>query len=516
MEAATLISELKRRRVFRVLIGYGIAAFAVLQIIEPVMHGLHWPDAVLSYVVVVLAVGFPVVIALAWAFDVKAGGVERTPPAPGLRRPYVALALTAIAALVMAPGILWYFILRKPAGGAAATTAATAGPQMRRVPIGSSPSRGPADAPVTIVEFGDFGCPYSRLAEPTLQNLFERYPSKVRLVWKDYPMGIHLDADDAATLAREALRQKGPDVFWRVHDKLFASAARLGRPVLDRIAAEEGLDSSAVSTALRDGRHRTAIDADVDLAYAIGIRAVPWFLVNGRAVEWDAKLHPEVLEKAFAEALADSRQRMAAGVPAAAVYEAVQREADPTPMPVKRITLPDPSHRPSRGGPAQSALLVHEFCDLSLVECAWIEPPLRKTLASYGDEVRLVWWDVTDPQQPESVRVMKAATAAGNEAFWKMHDEILARQWRRFEEPPKNLSSAVLRQVAISIGLDMAVYDYNVAFGLSDDEGQQVGQARALLGKGGGRIVIDGEVYFGGLPPHLWRTAIDRALARRR
>src|SRR5262249_46652690 len=281
---------------------------------------------------------------------------------------YVALALTAIAALVMAPGILWYFVLRKPAGAAAATTAATAGPPMRRVPIRSSPSRGPADPPLTLVEVGAFWGPYTRVAEPTLQNLFERYPSKVRLVWKDYPMGLHLVADDAATLAREALRQKGPDVFWRVHDKLL-SAARLGRPVLDRIAAEEGLDSSAVSTALRDGRHRTAIDADVDLAYAIGIRAVPWFLVNGRAAEWDAKLHPEALEKAFAEALADSRQRMAAGVPAAAVYEAVQREADPTPMPVKRITLPDPSHRPSRGGPAQSALLVHEFCDLSRVEC---------------------------------------------------------------------------------------------------------------------------------------------------
>ena len=67
-------AELKRRRVFRALIGYGIASFAVLQVIEPVMHGLHWPETVLSYVVVALAAGFPVVITLAWVFDVKAGG----------------------------------------------------------------------------------------------------------------------------------------------------------------------------------------------------------------------------------------------------------------------------------------------------------------------------------------------------------------------------------------------------------------------------------------------------------
>jgi len=77
VEAGSLVAELKRRRVFRALVGYGIAAFAVLQIIEPVMHGLHWPDAVLSYVVVALAVGFPIVVSLAWIFDAKSGRFER-------------------------------------------------------------------------------------------------------------------------------------------------------------------------------------------------------------------------------------------------------------------------------------------------------------------------------------------------------------------------------------------------------------------------------------------------------
>src|SRR5438067_6832757 len=75
-----LLAELKRRRVFRALVGYGIAAFAVLQIIEPIMHGLHWPDDVLGYVVAGLAVGFPIVVSLAWIFDVNAGRVERTGP----------------------------------------------------------------------------------------------------------------------------------------------------------------------------------------------------------------------------------------------------------------------------------------------------------------------------------------------------------------------------------------------------------------------------------------------------
>jgi TolB-like protein/Flp pilus assembly protein TadD len=112
----SLVAELQRRRVFRALVGYGIAAFAVLQIIEPIMHGLHWPDDVLSYVVAGLACGFPVVVGLAWIFDVKAGRIERTEPpsAPGLRGIRLALLLAGISLLAAAPGLVYYFVLRKP------------------------------------------------------------------------------------------------------------------------------------------------------------------------------------------------------------------------------------------------------------------------------------------------------------------------------------------------------------------------------------------------------------------
>ena len=116
MEAGALVTELKRRRVIRALVGYGIASFAVLQIIEPIMHGLHWPDEVLSYVVVVLAVGFPIVVTLAWIFDVNAGRIERTPPAsggaPSLRGPRLALVLVGVGVLAATPGVVWYFVVR--------------------------------------------------------------------------------------------------------------------------------------------------------------------------------------------------------------------------------------------------------------------------------------------------------------------------------------------------------------------------------------------------------------------
>jgi len=109
----SLVAELQRRRVFRALIGYGIAAFAVLQIIEPLMHGLHWSDAVLSYVIVALAAGFPVVVALAWIFDVKAGRIERTDPITGPRGTRLALLVLGVGVLAAAPGLVYYFVLRQ-------------------------------------------------------------------------------------------------------------------------------------------------------------------------------------------------------------------------------------------------------------------------------------------------------------------------------------------------------------------------------------------------------------------
>ena len=114
MEAGAFLAELKRRRVIRALVGYGIASFAVLQIIEPLMHGLHWPEATLSYVVVALAAGFPIVVALAWIFDVRGGSIHQTLPA-GPMRARTAIVLAAIGLAAAVPVLVWYFVITPPA-----------------------------------------------------------------------------------------------------------------------------------------------------------------------------------------------------------------------------------------------------------------------------------------------------------------------------------------------------------------------------------------------------------------
>jgi len=109
------VSELRRRRVFRAMVAYAIAVFAILQVVEPVMHGLDLPDWVLKTVVVALGIGFPIVVVLAWAFDLKATGIERAAtPAEGKagspRGARLALLLVGLGMLAASPGVVYYLV----------------------------------------------------------------------------------------------------------------------------------------------------------------------------------------------------------------------------------------------------------------------------------------------------------------------------------------------------------------------------------------------------------------------
>jgi TolB-like protein/tetratricopeptide (TPR) repeat protein len=113
-----LFAELKRRRVFRALLGYGVLTFAVLQVAEPIIHGLHLPDWTLSLVVAALGIGFPVVIVLAWIFDMGGTGIERTKSVSGgmtLHGIRLVFVLVGIGLLAAAPGLSWYFLGRNRA-----------------------------------------------------------------------------------------------------------------------------------------------------------------------------------------------------------------------------------------------------------------------------------------------------------------------------------------------------------------------------------------------------------------
>ncbi len=141
-----LFAELKRRRVFRALLGYAIVAFAVLQVAEPVIHGLQLPDWTLSFVVVALGVGFPVLLVLAWVFDVSPSGIERTLPLGtegGSRSSGALLALLATGVALLGVAVVaWHFVSRTRAGRTVPSASAPAGPSVAVLPfVNMSPEK---------------------------------------------------------------------------------------------------------------------------------------------------------------------------------------------------------------------------------------------------------------------------------------------------------------------------------------------------------------------------------------
>lgn len=147
------------------------------------------------------------------------------------------------------------------------------------VNVDAGPSKGPADAPVTIVEFADFQCPYCRDAVATLARLQAAFPTQVRLVFRDFPLPMHADAPRAAEAAGCADEQGR---FWEMHDALFAGAVR--REDLARRAADAGLDAARFQACLTSGRQQTRWQSGRALGLQLGVSATPTFFVNGRAV----------------------------------------------------------------------------------------------------------------------------------------------------------------------------------------------------------------------------------------
>jgi protein-disulfide isomerase len=151
------------------------------------------------------------------------------------------------------------------------------------VDIVGAPVRGTTTAPVTIVEYSDFHCPFCRRVQPTLASLLQKYPGKVRLVYKHLPLdGLHPQARRVSEASWCAAKQ---DKFWGFHDAVYADAGTDASDAsLTRYATTAGLDAAAFGACLASPETKAAIQRDVAQGEALGLNSTPGFFVNGREV----------------------------------------------------------------------------------------------------------------------------------------------------------------------------------------------------------------------------------------
>lgn len=381
-----------------------------------------------------------------------------------------------------------------------------------KAPVGNAPSRGPASALVTIVEFSDFQCPYCKRAEGTLTALRTHYGDKIRIVWKDMPLDFHKQAMPAAIAAREARAQKGDAAFWDMHDRLFDNQTKLEDKDLLDYGKLVGLDVQKLKRALDQKTHLRAIYADQDEGDDVEASGTPHFFINGKRLvgaqpmdKFQAVIDAELKR---AEAL------VAAGTPATNVYAELQKNAVvKTQAPVTKTVALDPK-APSRG-PAGAKVTIVQFSDFQCPFCKRVEPTIDDVLKAYPKDVRLEWRNLPLAMHPDAELAAEAALEAkaqkGSAGFFKMHALLFDGQTRT-----DGLKRDALDGYAKKLGLDTARFgralDGHVHLAAIKAD-QAVAQAAGVSGTPA--FVINGTFVSGAQGFRKFRRAIEAGLAKK-
>ncbi|MBL8741397.1 MAG: thioredoxin domain-containing protein [Myxococcales bacterium] len=188
---------------------------------------------------------------------------------------------------------------------AAAATTRFSPDAVKSVPLRNSPSKGPANAAVTIVVFSDFECPACGAAVPLLSEVADKYPNDVRLVHKYFPLEKHLRAKAAAKAAFAAQKQ---NKYWAMEKLIFENQSALADEDLDKYAEKVGLDMAQYRLDKASAEAEEVIERDIADGDAAGLKFTPFVLVNGRLFDpnffrYDRDLEPWILtEKQLVEA----------------------------------------------------------------------------------------------------------------------------------------------------------------------------------------------------------------------
>jgi len=433
----------------------------------------------------------------------------------------------AVYAAVMAAACTRSSVAPPPAAAAAASATATrAGQPMQpagdesgaAVPIDASDATwGSRTAPVTIVEFADFECPFCAHVEPTLARLRVKYgPERLRFVWKHDPLPFHPSARPAAEAAAGVLALAGSDAFWRFHDSLLFGQGQLGEDSFVTWAQAAGVrDAAAFRSGLRTAQWAPAIDANLGEAKRVGANGTPTFFVNGLRL---VGAQPEANFASMVDAqLLAAENKISAGVAAERLYgelakenfKASQDDDDDSEDDTKTVFKVSLGASPARGG-AQARVTIVEFTDYQCPYCKRAEGTLQAIAARYGDKIRLVVKNEPLPfheqAEPAAEALLEVRTENGDAAFWTMHDALFEHQDKLKDELVALAESAGARADLVRSAIAKHKYAAQIEADqdLADD----------LHADGTPQFFIDGRRIAGAQPIEKFAAIIDEELKK--
>lgn len=193
----------------------------------------------------------------------------------------------AISLLTFLAGIMVGYLIRGPIAAQAAPLSNTPVANQQEtvryeIPVDGAPFLGPKDAPITIVEYSDYQCPFcKKWNKETYKSLLAAYPGKIKFVYRNLPLtSIHPSALPAAEAALCAGDQ---NAYWQFHDKLFAGET-LGDDIYTQYAQDLGLNMAVFQNCVTSHKYKDSIQKESDYIIGLGVRSTPTFFINGIAV----------------------------------------------------------------------------------------------------------------------------------------------------------------------------------------------------------------------------------------
>jgi len=376
-----------------------------------------------------------------------------------------------------------------------------------KVPVlADDPVLGPKDAPVTLITFSDFQCPFCKRVEETLKQVQQKYGNDLRVVWKDNPLPFHNRAKPTAILGRVAYAKKGDKGFWDAHSAMFASAPKLEDDDLKAVSEKIGLDWGTVKSAIDQNKYMDKLDQSVEVAGDFQARGTPHFFVNGVRLSGAQPL--EKFTALIDEQLAKAKALLAKGTPKAKIYEEVTKDGkEPPPPEKKEVPAPDAAS-PFVGG-ANAKVTIQVFSEFQCPFCKRVVDTMHQVEQEYGNRIKVVWRHMPLPFHKDAPLASEAAQEAfaqkGNAGFWKFHDKLFAQQ--------PDIQRPALEKIAEEQGLDLA--KFKAALDSNKHKAKveadtKIGNTAGINGTPG--FVINGYFLSGAQPLPAFKKLINRAL----
>ena len=391
------------------------------------------------------------------------------------------------------------------------------------VPISSKDATwGSRTAPVTLVLYSDYECPYCSRVEATIEQLKEKYgKDKLRVVWKNNPLPFHKSARPAALAGETVFRLGGNTAFWKWHALAFANQKALTPENFEAWATQSGVDLAKYKASFEKQEFDAKITADLAAGKEAGVTGTPASVINGIFLSGAQPV--EKFTAVIDEQLKAAQDAIAAGTKPEKVYAKLSGENKAKNPAPKR---PDAEQKPAqddktvwkvpvgdspiKGSPNALVTMVI-FSDFQCPFCSKVEPTFTALAETYGDKLRFVWKNNPLPFHPRAEPcaelAMEARAQKGDKGFWDAHDMLFKNQQKQADED--------LLGYAKELGLDVnkvkdAIASKKYAAGMQAD----TDLADDMQASGTPHMFINGRRIVGAQPVERFKAIIDEEITK--